>query len=51
MNTLCLENYGVSEMEIPEIKTVEGGWVWTFMPTIEAFREWYGSDSGMSEYC
>lgn len=25
MNTLCLENYGVSQMETREMKTVEGG--------------------------
>lgn len=25
MNTLCLENYGVSQMETREMKTTEGG--------------------------
>lgn len=27
MNTLCLENYGVSEMETREMKEANGGWV------------------------
>ena len=25
MNTLCLENYGVSQMETRELKTTDGG--------------------------
>lgn len=27
MNTLCLENYGVSQMETREMKTIDGGFV------------------------
>jgi hypothetical protein len=27
MNTLCLENYGVSKMETREIKTTDGGFI------------------------
>lgn len=26
MNTLCLENYGVSQMETREMKEANGGW-------------------------
>ncbi len=28
MNTLCLDNYGVSKMEIQEMKAVNGGASW-----------------------
>lgn len=28
MNTLCLENYGVSQMETREMKAVDGGAPW-----------------------
>jgi hypothetical protein len=27
MNTLCLDNYGVSEIETREMKTSNGGWI------------------------
>ena len=27
MNTLCLDNYGVSKMETQEMKDTDGGWL------------------------
>ena len=41
MNTLCLENYEVSELETSEMTSANGGWLWTFMATTEAYRELY----------
>lgn len=45
MKHLCLENYGVSPMETQEMKTTDGGWLWTFMATTEAFRGLYMGSS------
>jgi hypothetical protein len=51
MNTLCLENYGVSKMETREMKTTDGGgWIlavvgWYLYETLkdtDAFLESFG---------
>ncbi len=38
MNNLCLENYGVSTLETLEMIDANGGWLWTFMATTDAYR-------------
>ena len=41
MNTLCLENYEVSKMEIQEMKTTDGGgpWKWAARALVDALIE------------
>lgn len=41
MNTLCLENYEVCELETSEMTSANGGILWLFMATTEAYREYY----------
>jgi hypothetical protein len=47
MNNLCLENYSVSALETREMTNANGGWLWTFMATTDAFR---GSYTGYDDY-
>ena len=37
MNTLCLENYGVSKMETRELKTTEGGFFGAILAGIAGY--------------
>jgi hypothetical protein len=41
MNTLCLENYEVCELETSEMTSANGGFLWLFMATTEAYRKYY----------
>ena len=51
MNTLCLEKYGVSEMETREMKAANGGW-WIGVAVavvLYVLSEWDDISAGFSD--
>jgi len=59
MNTLCLEKYGVSEMETREMKAANGGLAWyaaigvgiAIAAVTEIIRDWDNFKAGLNGNC